>query len=31
MREGKYFERELPAGYRHVKTIDAKDKKVLLI
>ena len=27
-RQGKYFERELPEGYRTVKTIDAKDKKV---
>lgn len=30
-REGKYFERELPEGYRHVKTIDAKNHKVGLI
>ena len=30
-REGKYFERELPEGYRIVKTIDAKDKKVGII
>lgn len=30
-RQGKYFERELPEGYRTVKTIDAKDKKVGII
>ena len=30
-REGKYFESELPEGYRAVKTIDAKDKKVGII
>lgn len=30
-REGKYFERELPEGYRAVRTIDAKSTKVGLI
>ncbi|MDE6585469.1 MAG: DUF3267 domain-containing protein [Clostridia bacterium] len=30
-RKGKYFESELPEGYRTVKTIDAKDKKVGVI
>lgn len=30
-RKGKYFESELPEGYRTVKTIDAKDKKIGII
>lgn len=30
-REGKYFEKSLPEGYRAVKTIDAKSTKVGLI
>ena len=30
-RKGKYFESELPEGYRLVKTIDVKDKKVGVI
>ena len=30
-RQGKYFERQLPEGYREVKTIDAKDKKVGIV
>ena len=30
-RKGKYFESELPEGYRVVKTIDAKDKKVGIV
>ena len=30
-RKGKYFESELPEGYRTVKTIDAKNSKVGLI
>lgn len=30
-RKGKYFENELPEGYRVVRTIDAKDKKVGII
>lgn len=30
-RKGKYFESELPKGYRTVKTIDAKEKKVGIV
>lgn len=30
-RKGRYFESELPEGYRIVRTIDAKDKKVGII
>lgn len=30
-RKGKYFESELPEGYRTVRTINAKDKKVGII